>query len=94
MRAETEREKRQVRDAAFARLLEEMRPENALKTAMIEARIRAGLTQQQLAERMGTKQTAIARLERGRSSPNIRTLKKLAEVTRSRLVIRLDEIGS
>jgi transcriptional regulator with XRE-family HTH domain len=39
---------------------------------------------------MGTKQSAIARLEGGRSSPTIKTLRKLAEVTQSRLIVRLD----
>jgi len=85
---------RQERNAAFAQAMDEMaalRPESALLREMIEARMRAGLTQTELARRMGTTQSAIARLESGRISPNIRTLKKLAEVTGSRLVVRLDE---
>jgi len=52
--------------------------------------MRAGLTQQELARRMGTTQSTIARLERGGRLPNFRTLKRLAEVTESRLVVRLD----
>ena len=61
--------------------------------AMVEARVRAGLTQAQLAQQMGTKQPVIARLEAGRRSPNIRTLRKLAAATGSRLVVRLDEVA-
>jgi ribosome-binding protein aMBF1 (putative translation factor) len=85
---------RKARDAAFAVALEELRPERALMRAMVEARVRAGLTQAQLAQRMGTKQPVIARLEAGRRSPNIKTLRKLAAATGSRLVVRLDEIAS
>jgi len=82
---------RKARDAAFAQALEELRPERALMRAMVEARVRAGLTQAQLAQRMGTKQPVIARLEAGRRSPNIKTLRKLAAATGSRLVVRLEE---
>jgi ribosome-binding protein aMBF1 (putative translation factor) len=81
---------RQARDAAFAKALEALKPENALRYEMIAARVRRGWTQEQLAKRMDTTQSVIARLEAGRSSPNIRTLKKLAEVTGSKLVVRLD----
>ena len=62
--------------------------------AMVAARVRAGLTQAQLAQRMGTKQPVVARLEAGRRSPNIKTLRKLAAATGSRLVVRLDEAGT
>jgi ribosome-binding protein aMBF1 (putative translation factor) len=87
---ETQKQKRQARDLAFAQLLEDMRPEHALQRQMIAARVRNSWTQQQLALRMGTTQSAIARLESGRISPNVRTLEKLAEVTMSRLKIWLD----
>ena len=86
-------EDRKTRDAAFELAPEELRPERALMRAMVEARVRAGLTQVALAQRMGTKQPVIARLEAGRRSPNIRTLRKLAAATGSRLVVRLEEIA-
>jgi DNA-binding XRE family transcriptional regulator len=83
-------EQRQTRDAAFAELLDSLYPGSALRREMIAARVRAGLTQQELAQRMGTTQSTIARLERGGRSPNIKTLRRLAEVTGSQLVVRLD----
>ena len=43
-----------------------------------QARRQAGLTQRQLADRAGTSQPAIARLEQGRASPTIATLERLA----------------
>ena len=92
------RQEREKRDAAFELLLQELRnghnnerpAENGLLREMIAARVRMGWTQAQLAERLGTTQSAVARLERGGSSPNIKTLQRLAEVTHSRLVVRLD----
>lgn len=47
--------------------------------AIREAREAAGLTQRELAERIGTQQPAIARLESDGSSPSIRTLRAIAE---------------
>ena len=57
---------------------------------MIAARVRSGLTQAQLAQRMGTTQSVIARLEGGQRSPSVRTLRRLADATGSRLVMRLE----
>lgn len=92
MKESSQRGKRRVRDAAFAKLVEDMQPEHALQRQIVTARTRAGLTQAELAARMGTQQTAIARLEAGRTMPSITTLKRLAEATGSRLVLRLDEM--
>jgi transcriptional regulator with XRE-family HTH domain len=59
-----------------------------LARELIRARTRAGLGQRQVAERMGTTQPSIARLEAGHK-PSLRTLERFAEATASRLVIRL-----
>jgi predicted transcriptional regulator len=83
-------EKRKARDAAFAELLDSLNTQSALRREMIAARVRASLTQQELARRMGTAQSTIARLERGGRSPNVKTLRRMAEVTGSNLIIRLD----
>lgn len=48
---------------------------------MIRARTDAKLTQAQLAERIGTTQSAIARLEGGKISPSIATLRRYAKAT-------------
>ncbi len=57
--------------------------------AMTEARIRAGLSQSELARLMSTVQSAISGVETGRRSPSITTLEKWAEVTGHRLEVRL-----
>jgi transcriptional regulator with XRE-family HTH domain len=59
------------------------------KTLIREMRRRAGLSQGELASRAGTSQPAIARLERGLSSPNLATLDRLANVAGFRLRIEL-----
>lgn len=60
--------------------------------AAISARAFAGLTQEQLAERMDTKQSVIARLESGRSSPSIKTLGRIAAATGTRLIIAFEPL--
>ena len=67
-----------------------LEPEFELARAVIEARVQAGLTQEQLATRMETTQSAIARLESGRSRPSTQTLAKLAAATGTRLQIRFE----
>jgi len=43
---------------------------------------------------MGTTQPVVARLESGRSRPSMRTLKRLAEATGSRLLIRFEPLDT
>lgn len=64
-------------------------PEFAVARELIAARVRAGLTQEELAARMQTTQSTIARLESGRSLPSLRTLSRYAEATGSRAEVRL-----
>jgi predicted nucleotidyltransferase len=51
-----------------------------LQQALVAARLAAGLTQAELAARVGTTQSAIARLERGAVRPTVETLCRLADV--------------
>ena len=69
------------------------REEAALLDALLKARQAAGLTQAQIAERMGTQAPAIARLERslatGKHSPSIATLRRYVKACGRRLVLRV-----
>lgn len=65
----------------------------ALGGAVIRARASAGLTQGQLAERMGTKQDVVARWEGGKVLPSTRTLARLAKATGTRLRISFAPAG-
>ena len=76
-------------DPAFVEAYDALDEEFAFASEVIAPRARAGLSQAQLAERMKTSQSAIARLESGRSRPSVRTLKKLAAATGAKLRISL-----
>ena len=65
-------------------------PEFELARELIAARTRAGLTQSEVAERMSTTQSAVARLEGGRSLPSMSTLQRYAEATGNRLAVRME----
>lgn len=69
------------------------REEGALLDLLLKARHDAGLTQAQVAERMGTQPPAIARLERslatGKHSPSLATLRKYAEACGKALELKL-----
>lgn len=69
------------------------REEGTLLDELLKARHDAGLTQAQVAERMGTHPPAVARLERalatGKHSPSLATLRKYAEACGKELVIHI-----
>jgi transcriptional regulator with XRE-family HTH domain len=69
-------------------------PEFALARAVIDARVTAGLTQEQLARRMDTTQSVVARLESGRTRPSTQTLERLAAATGTRLKISFEPAGA
>lgn len=71
-------ERRKARDPEFRRAWEEGQAEANFRQAVIAARLAAGLSQKELAARLGTSQAAIARLEAGTYQPRIETLLKLA----------------
>lgn len=67
---------------------DKLQPEFALIRAVIDARVKKRVTQKKLAEKMGTKQSVISRLESGRANPSVTFLKKLANALNTRLEIR------
>lgn len=79
-----------LKNPAYRKAYDALEEEFALASAVIEARSRAGLTQEELAKRMGTTQPVVARLESGRSRPSTHTLERLAKATGSTLVIRFE----
>lgn len=67
---------------------DKLQPEFAVISAVIEARMRKGVTQEDLAKKIGTKQSVISRLESGRANPSVAFLKKLAQALNAHLEIR------
>lgn len=72
--------------AEYAALEEEF----ALASALIEARGKADMTQEEVAEAMGTTQAVVARLESGKVLPSTRTLERFAKATHTRLRISFE----
>ncbi len=64
---------------------------SAFRALVYRVRTEAGLTQADLAERMGTTQSAIARMEGGGTRPTLETLKKLAAAVGGELVVGVGE---
>jgi transcriptional regulator with XRE-family HTH domain len=77
-------------DPAYREAFEALGPEFELARALIRARTGAGLTQAQLAERMRTTQSVVARLESGRARPTTATLERIAQATGTRLRISFE----
>jgi DNA-binding XRE family transcriptional regulator len=78
-----------VGDPEYAQAFADMEEEFQLVRELIRARIKSGLTQKQLAEKMGTTQSSVARLESGSSLPSLRSLKRYAYATGSKIKISL-----
>jgi transcriptional regulator with XRE-family HTH domain len=84
-----EHRKRLLKDPEFRKEYEALEPEYRLASAMIRLRLEKGLTQEQLAKLLNTKQESIARLESGSSLPSLSTVKKVAEALDAELEINL-----
>ncbi len=74
-------------DPALKAAREELRPRCEFRRALIAARLDAGLTQRQMAERLGIKQPALARWEAGETLPTLTTLHRVAQVLGPELTI-------
>jgi ribosome-binding protein aMBF1 (putative translation factor) len=74
----------------YAKAYAELEGEFQLAAQLIEARARAGFTQEQLAARMKTTRTVVSRLESGRMKPSTRTLERFAKATGHKLRITLE----
>ena len=78
------------KDPDYVKAYNALEDEFSLAAEMIRARANAGLTQEQLAQRMNTTQAVIARLESGRVKPSTRTLERLAAATGMKLRISFE----
>jgi transcriptional regulator with XRE-family HTH domain len=93
MRGRTIKEhlKERMKDREFQKAWHGLDEEFEVVESIIQAREKAGLTQEQLAKRIGTKQPALSRLERGGfNRATLETLRKIAEALDVRLVVRLE----
>jgi len=82
-----ELKRRLLRNPEVRAEYEALKLEEQLAARLTQVRLSAGLTQAQLAKRLGAKQTAIARVESGRHLPGLDTLQGYAKATGRRLVV-------
>ena len=78
---------RRRRDAEYRTSQESLAPYEGIARFVIMRRAELGLTQGQLAERMGTSHSAISRIESGRHRTSVATLERLAQALEVRLVM-------
>ncbi len=71
--------KEQLKDTEFRSEYEALEPEYEIIRQIILARKELNITQEELAERSGIKQSNISRLERGTYNPSLNSLKKIAK---------------
>jgi len=92
--SETEQyiEERAQRDPEFKAAWEAGEPAFRLRQALIEARIVAGLTQAELADRLASHQSAIARIEAGRVKPSFEILMRYAKALGVRFEVSADQV--
>jgi transcriptional regulator with XRE-family HTH domain len=83
---------RLLKDSAVRKEYDALEEEFALILAVAKARARAGLSQAQLAKRMKTTQSTVARLESGRGRPSTRTLARFAKATGHKLKISFEPL--
>jgi len=82
--------KKALKRKDFREAYEDLEEEYTLVREMLAARSRAGLTQEAVAERMGTTKSAVSRLEAaGKHAPSLTTLKKYAQAVGCHLEIKL-----
>lgn len=78
-----------LRDKKTQKIYNALEPEYALVEALIRKRLERGVTQKELAEKIGSKQSAISRLESGSYNPSVAFLRKVARALDCRLHIHL-----
>jgi len=80
--------RKQLKDPEFKKEYDALEPEFALARELIGARAKAKLSQAQVAKRMGTSQSAVARLESGRT-PSLTSLRRYAKAVGRKVEIKL-----
>ena len=89
MRNYRDLKKKLLKDKETREAYKKLGPEFALIEMVIEKRLNQGLTQKQLAQKIGTKQPVISRLESGTYNPSIKFLERVALALNAELKISI-----
>lgn len=76
-----------LKNKEVAKEYQKLAPKYALISALIETRIKRGLTQKELARKIGTKQSAISRFESGTTNPTYDFLEKIASAVGAKIKV-------
>ena len=85
-------EREMLNDANARAAYDTLADENAVARELIAARARAGLSQSEVAQRMGTTQSVVARLESGKHPPSMRTVERFAQAVGGHVVLRIEAV--
>ena len=78
-----------LRDPEVKKEYDRLEPKFDLIRSIIEKRIEKNISQEELANRMGTKQSALSRFESGNYNPSLSFMQKVAQALDSKLEIKL-----
>lgn len=84
-------EKELLADPTVKKEYDRLAPRYALISELIAARLKKGMTQTEVAEKLGTRQSAIARLESGDINPSLEFLQRIARVMGYKLSVHLSK---
>ncbi|MEX2007479.1 MAG: helix-turn-helix transcriptional regulator [Candidatus Levyibacteriota bacterium] len=87
----SEFKRKALKDPEIKRHYDALELEFSIIAQVIQKRLDKGLSQKQLAEKVGTKQSAISRLEGGNIKPSIAFLEKIAKALDSKLQVSLQK---
>jgi len=76
-------------DRSFKQSYKNIQPKYEIIRAVLDARIKRGITQAQLAKRVGTTQSAIARFESGEGNPTLDFLVKISDALGKHIVMKV-----
>lgn len=83
-------EKELLSDPKVKKEYDRLAPRYGIISELIAARLKKRLTQKEVAEKVGTKQSAIARLESGNINPSLEFLQKIAHALGSKLTVHVE----
>ena len=81
-----------LNDAKTRAAYDTLADEYAIARELIAARARSGLSQSEVAQRMGTTQSVVARLESGKHPPSMRTVERFAQAVGGHVVLRIEAV--
>jgi len=82
-----ELKKKLLQDKTVKKAYSDLAPQYALIEMIIRKRLKAGLSQETLAQKLGTKQSAIARFESGKTNPTLSFLTNITSALNGKLTI-------